>query len=69
MKDIAFKQVLDTEGNFTHLELIQDTNIIRIKFGNSFAQGNHTFVWEVLKETIDTIADRIAKDAGAKLDG
>ena len=67
MKDIAFKQVLDNEGNFTHLELIQDTNIITLKFGNSFAQGNHTFVWEVLRETIDTIADRVAIESGAKL--
>lgn len=58
-REITFKQVLDSEGNFKHLELIQGNNVIEIALGNSFAYGNHTYVWEVLKRTIDSISDEV----------
>lgn len=65
MKDITFKQVLDTNGNFQHLEVIQGDNVVTIKFGNTFAQGHHTYVWSVFKETVDRLADKVADEAGA----
>lgn len=62
MKEITFKKVLDDEGNFKYLELLQGNQTITLSLGNTFASGNHSYVWDVLKETVDKIAETVGRE-------
>lgn len=57
MEDITFKQVLDSEGSFKYLELWQGENVIKLSLSTSFAGGGKSYIWETLKQTIDTLQE------------
>jgi hypothetical protein len=59
--ELHFKKVLDHEGNFKSLEIWQDDQHITISLANTFAGGNHSFVWGVLRETIDKLQEQVSK--------
>lgn len=54
MKDIFIKQVNNQNGDFSHLELHQGTNVIEISLATSAIDTQpHTYKWDVLKRLIE----------------
>ncbi len=56
---IVVKEVLDEEGGFSHLELWQGDNVIKISLSDtSLTSSRKNDRWNTLKEMIDKIVER-----------
>lgn len=62
MKEITYKQVLSSKGDFIGLELWQNDQHITISFE---ANGTHRngFRWVEVKETVERLAAKTKKEA------
>jgi hypothetical protein len=63
-KDIYIKRVYDKDGGFSHLELIQGDNTLRIKLGNDLDRPQ-SYRWEQLKMVVDKQIQQIKDEAHA----
>lgn len=54
MDDIIVKQVMDTGGRFSHIELHQGDQYLTVSLAdNSIDVQEHSYKWSVLKSIID----------------
>lgn len=68
MNELYFKQVLDSDGGVKHLEIWQGDQHVTISLMVKFAGGEHSYVWDNLKKTVNGIQQKVQSDSHVKLD-
>ena len=63
---ITFRKVLDEEGNFLYLQLLQGENIINLQLGQLMPDERTPNKWPFVRETIDRIAEQTKVEAYSK---
>lgn len=67
MKDISYKLRLDNEGATDSLEIIQGKNIIIVSLASGMMNSSPN-VWSTIKKTVDSIQERVSREASEKTD-
>lgn len=67
MEDITIKEILDSQGDFNHLELWKGKNCIKISLqGTHIDSLYHSYKWANLKDVINKIQERLDRLYGYK---
>ena len=54
MEQITIRRIYNSTGDFSHIELEQGGNIIKLSFARTdLDSGKHSYKWEELKDLID----------------
>lgn len=65
---IIIKQVMDKDGAFSHIELVQGGNVIELSIGNTSTDVQKaTYKWNVLRGLIDKKAQELKEQVEKEL--